>query len=82
MIIDLADLDIEEDPGTNWHPRTDKTEVWDQSGRLVDLDEDQAAEHAAKPEADEQYDGVRHRARVGRELGSAEDSDHSPTGVV
>lgn len=84
MIIALADLGIDpaDDPGTNWHPRHDHPTARDTDGNLCDLDEDQVAEHAAKPEADEQYDGVRRRDRDSRELGAAEDSDHSPEGVV
>lgn len=80
----LTDLGItpDQDPGTAWHPRADKPGVRDDDGLLVDLDDDQVAEHAEKPESDEQYDGARRRAREDRELGAAEDSDHSEPGQV
>lgn len=81
-VIHPAELDIEDDPGTNWHPRSDKDGAWGADGHLADLTEGQAAEHAEKPEADEQYDGVRRRAREEREPGAAEDSDHSEPGKV
>lgn len=84
MRVPLTDLGIDpaDDAGTAWHPRRDKAGAWDADGRLVDLDDDQVAEHAEKPEADEQYDGVRRRRREQRELGAAEDSDHSEPGEV
>lgn len=81
-VVLLADLGITEDPGTNWHPRADKAEVRNADGDLVDLDDAQVSEHFSKPEADEQYDGVRRRLREARELGAAEDSDHSEPGEV
>lgn len=85
--ISLDDLPIgpddhEGDPGCDWHPRPDKGEVRDADGNLCDLDDDQVTEHTEKPESDEQYDGVRRRARQDRELGAAEDSDHSEPGEV
>jgi len=71
----LADLDIAEDPGTEWHPRGDKYgDAWDDDGRLVDLDDDQVAVHQAKPEAAAQPD-------AGRSL-AAEDSETTPDGEV
>lgn len=73
-IITLADLGVDEDPGTAWHPRADKAEAWDADGHLVDLDDDAVAEHEAKPEAAEQPD-------AGRAL-SAEDSVLSRDGEV
>lgn len=85
MRMSLADLGIadpSEDPGTHWHPRADKTEVRDADGNLRDLDDDQVTEHAEKPEADEQYDGVRRRRRENRLPGAAEDSDHTGPGEV
>lgn len=72
--ITLADLGIDEDPGTAWHPRPDKTEARDADGLLLDLDDDQVAEHAAKPETVDQLD-------AGQIL-SAEDSALSPDGEV
>ncbi len=81
----LSDLGIDptDDAGSTWHPRPDKQgDAWDDSGRLVDLDDDQVKEHVVKPESDEQYDGVRRRMREDRELGAAEDSDHSEPGEV
>ncbi|HEY9351997.1 MAG TPA: hypothetical protein VIP28_02045 [Nocardioides sp.] len=72
--ISLADLGIDEDPGTAWHPRPDKTEARDADGLLVDLDDDAVAEHMAKPEAAEQLD-------AGLSL-SAEDSALTPDGEV
>lgn len=73
--ISLADIGIDEDPGTAWHPRADKTEARDADGLLLDLDDDQVAEHAAKPEAADQLD-------AGVEPMSAEDSAESPDGEV
>lgn len=67
-------VDPLDDPGTNWHPRPDKTDARDADGHLLDLDDDQVAEHAAKPEAAEQLD-------AGRVLG-AEDSAHTADGEV
>lgn len=75
-------IDPADDAGCSWHPHADHPTARNPDGHLVDLNDDQVDEHATKPEADEQYDGVRHRARVGRELGAAEDSDHSPAGIV
>ncbi|HEY9264390.1 MAG TPA: hypothetical protein VIQ11_07295 [Mycobacterium sp.] len=72
--ISLADLGIDEDPGTAWHPRPDKTEARDADGLLLDLDDDAVAEHMAKPEAAEQPD-------AGLSL-SAEDSALTPDGEV
>lgn len=72
--ISLAALGVDEDPGTAWHPRADKTEARDPDGNLVDLDDDQVAEHAAKPESADQLD-------AGLVL-SAEDSAFSPDGEV
>lgn len=74
-IISLADLGIDEDPGTAWHPRPDKTEARDADGLLLDLDDDAVTEHAAKPEAAEQID-------AGADPLSAEDSIFSPDGEV
>lgn len=74
-IISPADLGIDEDPGTAWHPRPDKTEARDADGLLLDLDDDAVAEHAAKPEAADQLD-------AGVEPMSAEDSALSPDGEV
>lgn len=74
-IISLADLGVDEDPGTAWHPRPDKAEAWDADGNLADLDDDTVAAHAAKPEAVDQLD-------AGVEPMSAEDSVHSPNGEV
>ena len=72
--ISLADLGIDEDPGTAWHPRPDKTEARDADGLLLDLDDDGVVEHMAKPEAAEQLD-------AGLSL-SAEDSALTPDGEV
>lgn len=74
-IITLADLDVADDPGTAWHPRADKTEARDADGNLTDLDDDQVAEHAAKPEAVDQLD-------AGVDPMSAEDSTYSADGEV
>lgn len=86
-VLRLADLPPDPnahpgDPGTEWHPRRDKTEAYAADGNLRDLDDDEIAEHFEKPEADEQYDGVRRRQREARELGAAEDSDYSEPGRV
>ena len=80
--VPLAELGIDEDPGTSWHPHPRKAGARDDAGDLVDLDDDQVVEHTRKPEADEHYDGVLRRIREGRELGAAEDSDHSEPGEV
>jgi hypothetical protein len=72
--ITLADLGVDEDPGTAWHPRADKAEARDADGRLLDLDDDAVTEHMAKPEAAEQPD-------AGRVL-CAEDSILSADGEV
>lgn len=73
-VISLADLGVDEDPGTAWHPRADKAEARDADGHLVDLDDATVEAHAAKPEAADQLDaGV---------LLSAEDSAHSAHGEV
>lgn len=70
----LAELGVTRDPGTDWHPRADKAEARNAEGNLVDLDDDQVLDHQAKPETGEQPDaGV---------LLAAEDSQHSPKGVV
>lgn len=87
MRVPLADLGLDaaepsQDPGTHWHPRRDKTDAWDDQGHLRDLDDGQVAEHVEKPEADDQYDGVRRRRRENRLPGAAEDSDHSAPGEV
>lgn len=72
--IRLDELGIDEDPGTSWHPRPDKVEARDELGDLRDLDDDEAIEHQAKPEAAEQLDaGV---------VLAAEDSEHTPPGEV
>ena len=65
--VTLAELGIDEDPGTTWHPAA-------KSGDLPDLTEAEVAEHLAKPEAAEQVD-------AGRSL-AAEDSAQSPEGEV
>lgn len=72
--ISLAELGVEEDPGTSWHPRADKEGARDAAGHLIDLDDDQVIEHGAKPEAAEQID-------AGGPF-EAEDSAHSPEGQV
>jgi len=74
MSISLAELGIDDDPGTVWHPRADKAEARDDDGYLCDLDDDQVLEHQAKPEAADQPDaGV---------LLAAEDSETTPDGEV
>lgn len=73
--ISLADLGVDEDPGTAWHPRADKAEARDAEGNLRDLDDDEVAEHAAKPEAVDQLD-------AGVDPLSAESSAYSPDGEV
>lgn len=73
--ITLADLGVDEDPGTAWHPRPDKTEARDDAGLLHDLDDDAVAEHLAKPETADQLD-------AGVEPMSAEDSAETPDGEV
>lgn len=70
--LSLADLGVDEDPGCAWHPRPDKTEVWDSDGNLRDLNEAVQRMHLAKPE---QYPDS------GEPL-SAEDSVHSGEGEV
>jgi hypothetical protein len=62
----LAELGVEDDPGTAWHPRG--------CTMLADLDDDEALEHQAKPEVSQQID-------AGRLLG-AEDSSESPEGEI
>jgi hypothetical protein len=70
----LEELGVDEDPGTEWHPREDKAEARDSEGNLYDLDDNDVAEHERKPEAAEQID-------AGQVL-SAEDSAESPEGEV
>lgn len=72
-VLPLAALGVDRDPGTEWHPRT-KQGVRNAEGNLLDLDDDQVLDHQAKPEAADQPDaGV---------MLEAEDSQHSPRGVV
>lgn len=71
--VTLAELGVQNDPGTSWHPRWDKAAAWDGS-ELVDLTDDEVLEHMVKPEAANQLDaGV---------LLEAEDSEHSRRGVI
>lgn len=70
--VSLADLGVDEDPGTAWHPRPDKTEARDAGGNLTDLSPEEQAMHLTKPE---EYPDS------GSPL-SAEDSTHSPEGEV
>lgn len=72
--ISLAELGVDDDPGTAWHPRPDKTDARDADGHLLDLGDAQVAEHATKPEAADQVD-------AGQML-SAEDSAETPDGEV
>jgi hypothetical protein len=76
MTISLADLGIDEadDAGRTWHPRADKREARDDQGNLRDLSDIEVDEHAEKPEADEQPDGLRRRRRERRAALAAEDS--------
>lgn len=48
--ITLADLGVDDDPGTDWHPRQDKTEARDSDGNLCDLTDAADAEHPAAAE--------------------------------
>lgn len=70
--VNLADLGVDEDPGTAWHPRPDKANAFLDSGDLPDLNDREVAEHGTKPE---QY-------LDSGEAMSAEDSQHSPEGAV
>lgn len=87
-VIRLADLPDDPDahpgdPGTEWHPRADKTELRDADGNLRDLDDDEVADHFTKPEADEQPDGRQRRLRTARgRVLAAEDSRHTREGQV
>lgn len=76
MIISLADVGVDpaDDAGRTWHPRPDKTDARDANGNLRDLTDREVEDHCAKPEADEQPDGRRRRARERRPALAAEDS--------
>lgn len=80
----LADLGIDaaDDVGTIWHPRPDKADARDRDGNLRDLASPEVDEHAEKPEADEQPDGIRRRRRERRAALAAEDSLGSEPGEV
>ncbi len=80
----LADLGIEPeaDAGTSWHPRRDKADARDADGNLRNLTAPEVDEHAEKPEADEQPDGIRRRRRERRAALAAEDSLGSEPGEV
>lgn len=72
--VSLEELGVTDDPGCDWHPREDKAEARDADGNLHDLSDDEVAEHADKPEVNDQPD-------AGRSL-AAEDSAQSPEGEV
>jgi hypothetical protein len=69
----LAELGIDHDPGTAWHPR--KPEAYDADGNLRDLNDDEVHEHLHKPESQDQPDARRLPL-------AAEDSTESPEGEV
>ena len=48
--VSLASLDIDEDPGTDWHPRASKANAYHESGLLPDLNPRELVEHMKKPE--------------------------------
>jgi hypothetical protein len=52
----LEEIGVTKDPGTEWHPRSDKTEARDEDGLLLDLSDEEVDEHRAKPEAADQED--------------------------
>lgn len=56
--VSLTDLGVTRDPGTDWHPRPDKANAYDECGDLPDLNDREVVEHGEKPEAFEQIDGV------------------------
>lgn len=70
--VSLADLGVESDPGTEWHPRPNKANAFLDSGLLPDLNEREVEEHLAKPET---------YPDTGKSLG-AEDSQESPEGEI
>lgn len=72
--ISLSALGVQKDPGTDWHPRTDKAEARSVNGLLRDLNYSEVEKHKAKPEAQEQPD-------AGLYL-SAEDSALTPEGHI
>lgn len=71
--IPLSDLDLDSDPGTDWHPR-EKPGARDVAGNLADLDDIDVEDHRTKPEVVHQPDA--------EEPLAAEDSALSPDGVV
>lgn len=73
-LLTFHDLDLTEDPGTDWHPR-DKEGVRDGDGLLVDLTDDDLAQHFTKPEVGDFPD------KPGESL-AAEDSETTPDGEV
>lgn len=67
--VSLADLGVEEDPGSAWHPKAEK---FTPEGLLPDLSDVEVEEHLAKPET---------YPDTGRVL-SAEDSALTPEGQI
>ena len=70
--VPLADLEIDDDPGTTWHPRPDKPNARLENGDLPDLNDRELAEHMMKPE---EFPDT-------GEPAAAEDSAESPEGEV
>lgn len=71
-IVTLAELGVDEDPGTAWHPRPSKVGAFMASGDLPDLDDLDVVAHSTKPE----------RYPDSGEPMAAEDSQHSPEGEI
>jgi hypothetical protein len=69
--VPLADLEIDDDPGTTWHPRADKPNARLENGDLPDLNHQELAEHMMKPEEFPDMQPV-----------AAEDSEDSPEDEV
>lgn len=69
-VVTLSELGVTHDPGTEWHP-TEKANAF-VDGLLPDLNEQELAEHLAKPEV---------YPDSGEPM-SAEDSKWSPEGEV
>lgn len=70
-VITLDDLNIERDPGTEWHP--EKAEAWD-GDCLRNISDEEMEEHLSKPEREDYPDGYA--------LLAAEDSRYAPKGAV
>jgi hypothetical protein len=72
IVVPLSDLQVEHDPGTEWHPRADKANARLENGDLPDLNPRELAEHMLKPEVFVDIGTPR----------AAEDSEESAEGEV